>query len=333
MTGAPSVDGVLVQWGERLFYPHTRIVKTAPLPRLDAMTRRRAAVIRSRIVATVTRRAPQVMVKVTGGGRGMAAIAAHFRYISKNGRLEIEDDRQTTHDGREAIGDLLDQWRYGGSFIGDVSHRREAFNVMLSMPAGTRPDLIRQAAREFAQVELSRHRWVLVLHEHQANPHVHLSVRAESIDGDRLNPRKADLHRWRETFAEKLRGLGIDAEATRQATRGETRHHEALWRLKAKEGGRLRKDGPATKSGDRLMASRNRALEAWLHIVQALEGSDDGSDRQLAGQIRKFSLMSPYMREVAHRRRPPTVAAVRRPIVRAPEWGGGQRGHDPDIER
>ena len=37
----------------------------------------------------VVRRAPQVMVKVTGGGRSMAAIAAHFRYISKNGRLEI----------------------------------------------------------------------------------------------------------------------------------------------------------------------------------------------------------------------------------------------------
>ena len=28
-----------------------------------------------------------------GGGRGMKAIAAHFRYISKNGRLEIEDQR------------------------------------------------------------------------------------------------------------------------------------------------------------------------------------------------------------------------------------------------
>jgi hypothetical protein len=29
------------------------------------------------------------MVKVTGGGRGMKAIGAHFRYISKNGRLDI----------------------------------------------------------------------------------------------------------------------------------------------------------------------------------------------------------------------------------------------------
>jgi hypothetical protein len=333
MTGGSSVDGVLVQWGERLFYPRTRIVKTAPLPRLDAMTRRRAAVIRSRIVATATRRAPQVMVKVTGGGRGMAAIAAHFRYISKNGRLEIEDDRQMKHHGREAMGDLLEQWRYGGSFIGEVSRRREAFNVMLSMPAGTPPDFVRQAAREFAQVELSRHRWVMVLHEHQANPHVHLSVRAESVDGDRLNPRKADLHRWRETFAEKLRGLGIDAEATRQATRGETRHHEALWRLKAKEGGRLRNDDQSAKSGDRHMNSRNGALEAWLQIVQVLEGSDEAADRQLADQIRKFSMASPYLREAARRPQQRAVPVERSPISRSPQREVGQRRPDPDIER
>ncbi|MFN7197680.1 MAG: conjugal transfer protein TraS, partial [Hylemonella sp.] len=85
MTSSSTVDGVLVQWGERLFYPGNRMVKALPQPRLTTLLRRQAAVIRRRIEATVTRRAPQVMVKVTGGGRGMGAIAAHFRYISKNG--------------------------------------------------------------------------------------------------------------------------------------------------------------------------------------------------------------------------------------------------------
>ncbi len=33
------------------------------------------------------------MVRVMGGGHGLRAIAAHFRYISKKGRLEIEDQR------------------------------------------------------------------------------------------------------------------------------------------------------------------------------------------------------------------------------------------------
>ncbi|RYG28467.1 MAG: conjugal transfer protein TraS, partial [Burkholderiales bacterium] len=35
MSSGPHVDGVLVQWGERLFYPGNRIVKSSPLPRLD----------------------------------------------------------------------------------------------------------------------------------------------------------------------------------------------------------------------------------------------------------------------------------------------------------
>ena len=99
-TGA-EIDGVVVQWGERLFYPRSRIVRPASTPRLSGSVGRRAAAIRQRIRATVDRRAPQVMVKVTGGGRGMAAIAAHFRYISKGGRLEFEDDRGVTREGKE----------------------------------------------------------------------------------------------------------------------------------------------------------------------------------------------------------------------------------------
>ena len=77
------------------------------------------------------------------------------------------------------------------------------------------------------------------MHDHQANPHVHISVRAESNRGSRLNPRKTDLHRWRETFAEKLRDYGVDAEATRQATRGVAKNYEPIWRTRAKEAGRL----------------------------------------------------------------------------------------------
>jgi hypothetical protein len=129
MSSGPAIDGVLV-WGERLFYPRNRTVQ-AGTPRLHGQSRARA--IRSRIEATV-RRAPQVMVKVTGGGRGMAAIRAHFCYISKNGRLDIEDDRGAVEQGKEAVKDIERQWQFGGAYIGEEGHRREAFNVMLSMP-------------------------------------------------------------------------------------------------------------------------------------------------------------------------------------------------------
>jgi hypothetical protein len=112
------------------------------------------------------------MVKVTGGGRGMRAIAAHFRYISRNGQLEIEDDRGVTREGKEALHDLEEQWQHGGSFIDETSHRREAFNIMLSMPDGTDPLIVQRAAREFARDELGDHRYVMALHDDQANPHV-----------------------------------------------------------------------------------------------------------------------------------------------------------------
>ena len=102
MSSSPAIDGVLVQWGERLFYPGNRIVKSGA-PRLGPFTSR-ADAIRSRIESTV-RRAPQVMVKVTGGARGMKTIAAHLRYISKNGQLQIEDDRGVVEQVRAGLWD------------------------------------------------------------------------------------------------------------------------------------------------------------------------------------------------------------------------------------
>lgn len=292
MAQPPNIDGVLITWGDRLFYPGNRVVKVKPQPRLSGdAARQRAAAIRKRIEATVVRRAPQVVVKVTGGGRGMKAIAAHFRYISKNGRLEIEDQRGETMRGKDTLYDLAEEWRFGGSLIpdeADTGHRREAFNIMLSMPRGTDPLAVQRAAREFAQAELADHKYVMVLHDHQANPHVHISVRAESRLGKRLNPRKADLHRWRETFAEKLRGHGIEAEATRQATRGKSRNYDPLWRVKAREDGRLRATRPRTKSSGRAIATRAEAVEAWRQLGQALAMSGDPADRSLAKSIAAF---------------------------------------------
>lgn len=292
MSHAPNIDGVLITWGDRLFYPGNRVVKVKPQPKLNSgSASQRAAAIRNRIEATVVRHAPQVMVKVTGGGRGMKAIAAHFRYITKNGRLEIEDQRGETMRGKDTLRDLADEWRFGGSLIPDEAepgHRREAFNIMLSMPRGTDPLSVQRAAREFAQTELVDHKYVMVLHDHQANPHAHISVRAESKHGKRLNPRKTDLHRWRETFAEKLRGYGIEAEATRQATRGRSRNYEHLWRLKAREDGRLRSSRAGVKSGAQARATRAEAVEAWMQVGRALAMSGNAADLGLAQSIAKF---------------------------------------------
>jgi hypothetical protein len=167
---------------------------------------------------------------------------------------------------------------------------------MLSMPRGTDPLTVQCAAREFAKVEFADHRYVMVLHDHQANPHVHLSVKAESKHGQRLNPRKADLQRWRETFADRLRERGIDAEATRQATRGELRHRNTLWQRKAKEAGRPQARWPSAKWGTAARLSREEALQAWKRIGIALAHSDSLDDRKLARQIVEFVKDMPMLR-------------------------------------
>jgi hypothetical protein len=315
MTPGRDVDGVLVQWGERLFYPANRIVRPQPNARLDVLMRRKAA------------------VKITGGGRGIAAIAAHFRYISKSRRLNIEDDRGVVREGKDAVHDLADQWRYAGTLIDDVGYRREGFNIMLSMPQGTDPRILQKAAREFAQTELNGHRYVMVLHDHQANPHVHLSVRAEAMQGDRLNPRKNDLHRWREIFAEKLRGWGIEAEATRQATRGANRHVDPLWRVKAKEDGRLNTMRSDTKSGERYRTNRMGALKAWANILKALQTSEHADDRQLAGEVRRFVGESPFVREEYAKRSRNTIVPKRQQPTLQPEPSASRDRRGPEIER
>lgn len=293
MSGNSSIEGALIRWGDRLFYPGNRVVKAGQAPRLrDDSRRQRAAAIRKRIEATVVRRAPQVMVKVTGGGRGMKAIAAHFRYISKNGRLEIEDQRGETMRGKDCLSDLADEWRLGGTLIPEDTepgHRREAHNIMLSMPRGTDPLIVLRAAREFAQAELAYHKYVMVLHDHQANPHVHISVRAESSRGRRLNPRKADLHRWRETFAEKLREWGIEAEATRQSTRCELRSYSDLWRIKAGADGRLIKSRLGSAANVKALATRAEAKRCWRLMGQALLESQDEADRRLGRTVLNFA--------------------------------------------
>jgi hypothetical protein len=117
---------------------------------------------------------------------------------------------------------------------------------------------------------------------------VHLSVKAESKHGERLNPRKADLHRWRETFAERLREWGIDAEATRQAVRGAVRNYPDLWRKKAGEEGREREQRPERKAGKAALASRRSAGQAWGAIATALRESPDPKDQRLAQDIERF---------------------------------------------
>jgi len=81
----------------------------------------------------------------------MKAVVAHFRHISKNGRLDIEDERGEAVRGMDTPHERADDCRFGGSLIDDIAEpgrRREAFNIMLSMPRGTDPLTVQRAARQ-----------------------------------------------------------------------------------------------------------------------------------------------------------------------------------------
>jgi hypothetical protein len=108
---------------------------------------------------------------------------------------------------------------------------------------------------------------------------MHISVRAESKQRERLSPRKADLHRWRESFAEGLGGRCVEAEATRRRNR----NCEPLWRIKARQDGRLRCDNAV---GGR--SANTTAIQSWREIAGALMSSGDKSDRELALAVARY---------------------------------------------
>lgn len=286
------VDGLLVEIGQRLFRPRRGMADDgagAPAGRLM-----RPAEVRAAVRDFVRPGSRQVMVKVTGGGRGMRPMAAHLRYISRQGQdevggrgrtLEVIDERGQPHQGREAMHELIADWRTAGSFIPEVSHRREAFHIIFSMPAGTRCDALLESVQATARELYEGHRYVMAMHLDQGAPHVHVMVRAEGIGHKRLNPRKADLDHWRGAFARQLQLRGIDAVATRQAARLVSRSYAPLWEKRAAEQGRLQRERGPRKTGEKALQARSVAARAWRVVAQVLAKSLDPADRQLAADI------------------------------------------------
>ncbi|RST26407.1 relaxase [Sphingomonas ginkgonis] len=173
-------------------------------------------------LARVVRRAPEVLVKVTGRKKGAKHLAAHLDYIGRHGDIPLE-----TRDGeqiatKEEAHRIADEWS-------DPLYWRQGTTVsavamVFSMPAGTDPETVKQSVREAAEKMIGdNHDYLMSLHTDTPRPHVHLTVQAEGVDRKRFDPRREDLFRFREAFAEALRSRGIEAEATPRYTRGQGR--------------------------------------------------------------------------------------------------------------
>jgi len=186
------------------------------------------------LIERTVSRTPEVMVKVLSrGGQNLKAVQNHLAYLSRKGELDLESDDGQSISGKDAEAVLLKDWD-----LDIETDRRQAnlsatnkrqppklvHKLLFSMPAGTPPDKVLKAVRNFAREEFAlKHRYAMVLHTDEPHPHVHMVVKAVSEQGTRLNIKKATLREWRSEFARHLRDLGVRANATERAVRGENR--------------------------------------------------------------------------------------------------------------
>jgi type IV secretory pathway VirD2 relaxase len=254
----------------------------------------------------IVRRAPEVMVKITGRTKDVAHLKSHLAYITRNGELDAETGQGAALTGRSGLKDLQQRWEDDADL--DNKRRRDgsvSINIILSMPAGTDAVTVKDSARAFAIETFGyNHDYVFVQHLDDKHPHVHLTVRSLGHDGKRLNPRKADLQAWRERFAGELRLRGVAAEATPRRTRGRVRKADrgAVLAIRKRtvtpEVDRLAREAvlsevragkTAKHPWDEQAKSRQEAIRrSYLNYAAELQRSGVPADSELARQVRQF---------------------------------------------
>jgi type IV secretory pathway VirD2 relaxase len=256
-------------------------------------------------IARVTQRRPEVMVKVTGSARGRKHLREHLNYITRNGELVGEREDGTQIEGLAAVREMAGEW-WALREDDDRRNARDTMNIILSMPAGTDRGALAEAARVFAHYEFGgKHDYLLVHHEDTDHPHAHLTVKTVGYQGQRLNPRKADLQGWREGFAEQLRARGIAAEATPRRARGQVRKPirqvighmnergaSRVTRSKIKEAIKTARAGAGQGTGasepwrGAIEARLKKNQKAWATIAKALDGMGEVA---LAVHVKHFA--------------------------------------------
>jgi hypothetical protein len=260
-------------------------------------------------VSRTVRRTPEVMVKVSGGGAIVGAVKAHFRYIGRKD-FTIETDDGDQFSGKIAATKLVKDWELDldaaearSSYNGRPGRKpgKLVHNIILSMPAGSPPQKVLAASRDFARETFAlQHRYALVLHTNEPHPHTHLVVRAMSEQGKRLNIRKATLREWRREFARHLRGHGVAANATERPLRGEPRVDKRDGIYRAHERGasthvreraetvarELRNGVLRIEPGkSKLIETRKEVHRGWNAVSEILELQGQA---ELAANVRRF---------------------------------------------
>ena len=247
-------------------------------------------------------RTPEVMVKVSGGGRDVGGVDAHLRYIGRHGKLPMETDEGLTLQGRGAAKEIVADWQLG--LCRSQYKRRPAdgqkdtraklvHNIVLSMPAGTPAAKVLNAARVFARENFAlQYRYAMVLHTDQPHPHVHLVVKCEHEfePGRRLYIRKETLRQWREQFAALMREQGVAANATPRQVRGQIRkpYRDAIHhRLRAlKVFGQLTPSEQSKRRSPKTSTIVRAKLDRVIQILRMERGTLDAGEEAMQGTRR-----------------------------------------------
>lgn len=262
-------------------------------------------------VSRTVRRTPEVVVKVSGGARSLRGVAQHLDYIGREGRGEVQTDDGQRLQGKGFEKDLLEDWdldleaqrrRSERAIAAGRKPPKLVHNLVFSMPKGTPSDKVLRAAQIFAREKFAlKHRYAMALHVDQGHPHVHMVVKAVSEQGVRLYIRKPMLREWRQDFAKYLRDLGVEANATERAVRGETRaaKRDGIYRamlhgksthMRARANAvahELAVGGLRPEPGKRiLLDTRKAVLDGWRGLAELLER--DGNP-ELARTVRRFA--------------------------------------------
>ncbi|KQN90715.1 hypothetical protein ASE90_16540 [Sphingomonas sp. Leaf67] len=259
-----------------------------------------------------SRRVPEAIVRITGRQHGGGHVLANFAYISRLGygdgkELGLEtSEGDALRDGRD-MQLLAKEWH---DFDMDGDARRKgatSISMILSMPTGTDPKRLKAAALDFAHEEFANRSWVAALHVDRDHPHVHLTIARRDHDGRRFHPNRDDLFRYRQRFAEKLRGRGIEANATPARARGIDPRHESIAVIKMRSKGqvpqldksrmlraqRYRTQGIADPVRAFLAERQATVRATYMRSITELSASPLAADHLVAQSLERFVATMP----------------------------------------
>ncbi|MGH8161172.1 MAG: relaxase/mobilization nuclease domain-containing protein, partial [Gammaproteobacteria bacterium] len=243
----------------------------------------------------------------TGLGKIGVPNRREYAYITRNGKIEGEREGGELIRGAAGVQSLATEW-WGDCGIDRPTRARDTINLILSMPPGTNPQAVAEAARAFAQETFGgEHDYLLAHHHHDSdpkrpeNPHAHLTIKTRGHHGQRLDPRKEDLQAWREGFAEQLRMRNVEAEATPRRARGVVRKGErqAIHHMNVRRASRISRwkieqavktvtrgqSAEATPWTDATRERQRKVRRAWGQLAIALE---DAGQPALAKEVKQF---------------------------------------------